>query len=43
MNAIAYRCYFINKNTFECVWKETPENCEKDIDCDKNHSGGLKT
>jgi hypothetical protein len=31
VNTITDGGYFINENTFECVWKETPEYGEKNI------------
>jgi hypothetical protein len=42
MNTITDARYFVDKHTFECVWKETPENGEKYVETDKYHSSGLK-
>jgi hypothetical protein len=42
VNTITDGCYFVDKNTFKCVRKETPENGEENVDCDEYHSGGLK-
>jgi hypothetical protein len=42
VNTITDGCYFVDKNTFKCVRKETPENGEEYVDCDEYHSGGLK-
>jgi hypothetical protein len=31
VNTITDGGYFVNKDAFECVWKETPEYGEKNI------------
>jgi hypothetical protein len=42
VNTITDGGYFVDKNTFECVWEKTPENGEEDVDCDEYHTGGLE-
>jgi len=34
--------YFVDENTFKCVWEKTPEYSKENVDCDEYHSGGLK-